>query len=225
MKVLPRARALSPRDPRRDARRHRARSCAHGGRRARAAATFYLSPRADIRSTDASARCAAPSSVWRRSRRIYLSGVSYDPFVRGGFRCSIESCGSTVRMADDVEDARGDSPGSYEPVARRVARRAHESFTRRRSVRRRRGPARERFRRSSSSIRSCSRKPRALVRAALPLMMTVAHPRARRCALPSRAASGRHPQFPFVDDIVSYQARFLAKRRSRTRLTQHASAA
>ncbi len=52
------------------------------------------------------------------------------------------------------------------------------------------------------------RKPRAMVRAALPLMARL-HILERDGDGYRLAAVRRHPQFPFVDDIIAFQARFL----------------
>ena len=170
--------------------------------------TFYLTPEGKytldghMRPMRGAVERLAPLAT------IYLAGVSYDPFA--GRRLSMLY--NLVRFdGDDMESLtrklRGIRPVTASLVLGTWLHGRNESFT-----------AQEAALAVEAALANLPaaafvdpelrRKPRALVATALPLMVG--------WGILQRDGSGyrvapqrRHPQFPFVEDILAYQARFL----------------
>ena len=172
----------------------------------RRGATFYLNPegRYSIDGRIGAMRGAvdrlAPLAT------IYLFGVSYDPFVSK--RLSMLYRVEPLNGAPMMSKLAAIRPDRYEPAARRVARRERELVHGGGGLERRL-PARLAALPPQVFVDpELRRDPRRMVREALPLMVQwqiLERDGARYRLSPER----RHPQFPFVRDIVSYQAVFL----------------
>lgn len=184
--------------------------------------TFYMSPEGRY-STDG--RMGPIKGVYDRlapwAKTIYLVGVSYDPFVAKRFSMLYR-----VAILTDKEQIK-ETLAAVRPV---VASQLLGAWLNERS---RSFTAED----ACAAVDACLRalppslfvdpelraNPHRLVRAALPLMVEwgilLCHPersesqgdeRSRRATITySLADVRRHPQFPFVEDIVAYQARFL----------------
>ncbi|MBV8147952.1 MAG: MFS transporter [Candidatus Eremiobacteraeota bacterium] len=172
--------------------------------------TFYMSPEGRY-STDG--RIGPIKGVYDRlaplAETIYLAGVSYDPFVSKRFSLLYR-----VVVLDDKEQIKA-TLAAIRPVVTSQLLGAWldgrtEPFTLEDAV----AGAEARLRDLPPSLfvdPELRRNPRRLVTAALPLMV--------EWGILSRGGDGRysltqtrrHPQFPFVADIISYQANFLAE--------------
>jgi hypothetical protein len=178
---------------------------------ARRGGTFYLTPEGRY-TTDG--RMLSMRGVVERLAplaTVYLAGVSYDPFVsrrlsmlyrivRFGEPCVSWSVEMTRTLAAIRPVTTSQLLGSW-LCARRESFSLDEAVTAIKASLANLPPALF----VDPEVR---RKPRAMVAAALPLMTTwgMLERDGERYRV---AARRRHPQFPFVDDILAYQAVFL----------------
>ncbi len=173
--------------------------------------TFYLTPEGRYTTTGRMLPMRGVVERLAPLATIYLAGVSYDPFVARRLSMLyrvVRFDGSDLGLHH--EDARGNSSGHDEPTARNLARwRSAERFTGRRRRPSRCASAWRRCRRRIFVDPELRRSPRAMVGRGAAADGLVADSGARRRRLPLSHAARRHPQFPFVDDILAFQARFL----------------
>lgn len=177
----------------------------------RRGATFYLTPEGHY-TTDG--RLMPMRGVIERLAplaTIYVAGVSYDPFVAKRlsmlFRVVPLQDGPepwVTRLARTLAAIR---PVTASQLLGAWLHARSERFTEDDAVVAVTG-ALERLPRGAFVDPELRRKPRAMVRAALPLMAQW-HILERDGDGYRLAAVRRHPQFPFVDDIIAFQARFL----------------
>ena len=178
----------------------------------RRGATFYLTPEGRY-TTDG--RMLPMRGVVERlapHATIYLAGVSYDPFVSKRlsmlYRIVRFSSGAsgTEAIAEMAKALAAIRPVTASQLLGTWLEAWEGPFTIDQAV----DAVRTRLRDLPTVLfvdPELRRKPRAMVAAALPLMAAweILTRDGDRYRLSSRR---RHPQFPFVDDIISHQARF-----------------